>query len=122
MRLPSASLLAVFTIGCLPSYKLTASSASTVAKPPTCEFRVVNLPPGQEFEEIATLTSEDGFDTDPAKFKERVRADVCRVGGDVVFTEINAKGWYVRGTVLRRVAGAPASVEAHPAPSAPPGS
>jgi len=27
---------------------------------------------------------------------------VCRVGGDVVVTEINGNGRYVRGTVLRK--------------------
>jgi hypothetical protein len=40
---------------------------------------------------------------DPTEFKNAVRADVCRVGGDVVLIETNGFGNYVRGTVLRKV-------------------
>lgn len=69
----------------------------------------MNLPPGTGFEEIATLTPDPdkSWDSDPEAFKEHVRADVCRVGGDLVVTEINAKGFFARGTVLRKVAKAP---------------
>jgi hypothetical protein len=61
----------------------------------------VNLPPKGDFEEIATLTAETRPVVDPVQFKTAVAADVCRVGGDVVVTEVNGYGQYVRGTVLR---------------------
>ncbi len=69
--------------------------------------RAINLAPGAGFEEIATLTpSGDVPARTPDQFKAVVRADVCRVGGDVVVTEVNGLGEYVRGTVLRAQAAA----------------
>ncbi len=107
VRCPGLLSLLVLVVGCslTPSYKLTASTKTPPAsKPPTCEFRVVNMPPQGNFEEIATLTPEDYAASDPEKFKSVVQADVCRVGGDVAITEVNGFGQYVRGTVLRKTA------------------
>ena len=76
-----------------------------VAKPSNCDFRVVNvLPQGGDLEEIATLTRADGssLTNEPTTFKTAVQVDVCRLGGDVVITEVNGQGYYVRGTVLRK--------------------
>jgi hypothetical protein len=89
-------------IGCV-RYEMSVSTTSpTRAKTATCEFRVVNMIPGGNYEEIATLTVSDKAAESPDEFKRAVREDVCRVGGDVVVTEINGLGLYVRGTVLRQ--------------------
>jgi hypothetical protein len=92
-----------------PKYATTVSTnRPLVAKPATCDFRVVNLAPTTGgFEEIATLTPQPGVVAyTPEAFKQSVQADVCKLGGDLVVTEINGAGAYVRGTVLRASAAA----------------
>lgn len=97
----------------------TSTSAPLTAKPANCDFRVVNLPPrADEYEEIATLSLASKAADDPDQFKSAVRADVCKVGGDMVVTEVNGAGRYVRGTVLRKRLPPPAAPP--PAPAAAP--
>jgi hypothetical protein len=97
-------VVAASATSCAVSYKMTVTSATPgPAKAPTCDFQVLNLvPSGEAYEEIATLTPTDARAATPERFKQAVREDVCRVGGDVVITQINGDGWYVRGTVLRK--------------------
>jgi len=88
----------------VPQYTTTVSTnQQLVAKPASCDFRVVNLAPTSGgFEEIATLTPKPSLQAwTPESFKTAVHDDVCRLGGDMVVTEINGQGAYVRGTVLR---------------------
>jgi hypothetical protein len=116
MKYACAGLLAFLVVGCA-SYRFSASGPlAGASKPPTCDFQIVNLPPGPGFQEIGTLNPDgDGLDIFPDKFKEHVRTDVCRVGGDLVVTEVNGKGQYVRGTVLRKIADATPTPAAAPA-------
>jgi len=88
-------------------------------KPADCDFRVINLPPSGDFEEIGTLTHNDGEygDQTPYEFKVSIRADVCRAGGDLVVTEVNGHGLYVRGTVLKQRSSPGATLA--PAPTQP---
>jgi hypothetical protein len=82
-----------------------STAGPLASKAPTCDFRVVNLlPQGGDFEEIATLTQREGkaLALNPTEFKAAVQADVCRLGGDLVVTEVSGWGGYVRGTVLRK--------------------
>lgn len=100
-------------IGCtqIATYTLTKSTTSaTRPNTSTCSFRVVNLVPQGEYEELGMLVPEYRGAADPAEFETAVRAQVCSIGGDVVVTEINASGAYIRGTVLRRARG-PTPVE-----------
>jgi len=60
------------------------------------------MPPATGYEELATLRLGFSMSTDPDYFKQAVRSDVCRVGGDLVVTELNGQGGFVRGVVLRR--------------------
>ncbi len=81
-------------------------TAPTAPSAATCDFKVVGLPPQVPFDEVATLTPEVTMfgakaARDPLKFKSAVHDAVCKVGGDVVVTEVNGQGVYVRGTVLR---------------------
>jgi hypothetical protein len=105
MTLLGTSLLAACAIS-KAQYKLSASAPTQPAPhAATCDFRVVNTIPDGKYDEIATLSIDWETGTaamDPDDFKLRVRPDVCRVGGDVVITEINGYGAYVRGTVLRK--------------------
>lgn len=88
--------------GCM-RYELTQTTTTPMRpKVQTCDFRVVNLPPQGDYEEIATLSPTGSkCAMNPNDFKDSVHDDVCRVGGDVVITEVNGFGCYVRGTVLR---------------------
>jgi hypothetical protein len=103
-------MLAATVAGCsfsIPAaqYKLTTSASGPLApKAPACNVRIVNTVP-EGYEEIATLMVDWESGTaavDPDDFKRRVQGDVCRIGGEVVVTEINGAGAYVRGTVLRK--------------------
>ena len=102
----TVSLVLLVAAACASPAKYTISVSSTsrlAEKPATCEFRVVNLPPsGADYEEIATLTPDYYSAYKPDDFKRAVAAPVCRVGGEVVVTEVNGQGAYVRGTVLRQ--------------------
>jgi len=128
MKLLLAALVVICAEGCVGYQLSTSSSTPLTAKPADCDFQVANLPPGGDgYEEIATLTPSKGRAVTPDSFKSTVRADVCKVGGDVVVTEINGRGEYVRGTVLRKrvapAAAEPAAVApaaAEPPPAAPP--
>ncbi len=117
-------VVAAGAMGCV-SYQMSVTTPTPgPSRTSTCDFRVLNLPPGGgEYEEIATLTPARGRATTPEEFKEAVKDDVCHVGGDVVLAEINGQGWYVRGTVLRKrapTAPAPAPAAVPPAPAAVP--
>ena len=75
----------LLSAGCAPTVGYSATTSTTgaiAAKTPTCDFRVVNLPPQGDFEEIATLTQADGraLADNPNAFKAAVQADVCRLG------------------------------------------
>lgn len=109
-----ASCALVFVLGCTskPAYSLTKSTTvPTQSYANTCKFRVVNLVPKGDYEELGTLIPERYLQaTNPTDFENAVRALVCSIGGEVVVTEINGGGGYMRGTVLRMARGA-ASVE-----------
>ena len=98
-------VLGVCATSCGISYEMSRSSVVQVTpKSGQCEFQVVSMPPSMnEYEEIAILTPTSSRWADsPQSFKDSVGDDVCRVGGDVVVTEVNGIGRYVRGTVLRK--------------------
>ncbi len=108
MSIPRFALLIVaFAVGgCFTaSFPLTVSTNKPLApKPPGCEFLVVGSMPQGNFEEVATVRSTGKGCSDPQEFRMAVREDVCRVGGDVVVTEANGYGNFVRGIVLKKVA------------------
>ncbi len=86
------------------NYTYTASMPKAAPpKSPGCDFLVVNLPPQGPYEEIGTVGAPEGERVDtPTEFKQAVRSSVCQAGGDVVVTQVNGAGYYVRGTVLRK--------------------
>ena len=79
------------------------SSKPLAAKASDCDFEIRSLPPQDgPYAEIGILKSDGWACKDPIAFKKAVQADVCRLGGDVVFVHLNGYGQYVQGTVLRR--------------------
>jgi hypothetical protein len=108
MRTISVLVCSGVALGCgtiPPRYALTKSTMAETLPKAACSFRVVNLTPSGPYEEIATLSSEQSWVRayNPVDFEARVRDQVCSIGGDIVVTEINGNGAYVRGTVLRAV-------------------
>jgi hypothetical protein len=103
-RLIQLSCIVAVT-ACTPHYGYDLAVTTTTpvtAKPQPCEFQVVSLPPSGDYEEIGTLDTTGFGAPNVPDFKRGVEADVCRVGGDVVVTQVNGKGEYVRGIVLRK--------------------
>jgi hypothetical protein len=90
-----------------PAYKFSgATPASADAK---CQFAVVSTRPAGSCDELGILDwdSHQGGLTfgpmarDATEFKTAAAPFVCGTGGNVVSTEVNARGQYVRGTVFR---------------------
>lgn len=91
----------VLLLGCV-SYSLTPTPGKTAsAKPGACTFEVNASRPSGELEELATISVVSATSS-PEKFMSSVREDVCRVGGEIVVTEVNGIGQIVRGVVYRR--------------------
>jgi hypothetical protein len=91
------------------AYMASASGvAPAAAKDPACAFAVTATIPSGEYEEVGTLTygsrtlSSFRASRDPEEFRRAVQSDVCKLGGDVVVTELDRQGTIVRGSVLRR--------------------
>jgi hypothetical protein len=97
-------LLAITFIGCNPYTLEPSASKMPTPKPEDCTFEVSASMPAGKYEEIATLTcaAEESIGS-PSRFQKKVQADVCKVGGDVVVTEINGRGGIIRGVVFRRL-------------------
>jgi membrane-associated protease RseP (regulator of RpoE activity) len=87
---------------------LVSMQKPPAAKPVDCDFRLVNLPPKGDFVEVGMLTHVAGSrQSDPKPFKESIRKDVCGAGGDIVLTQVNNEGEFVRGTILYTAQSAP---------------
>lgn len=104
--------------GCSVAFLMTVTATKPLQpKPANCDFEIVGVPPASGYEEIATLSQSGGATTsDPSTFKEKIRADVCRVGGDLVVYRINGLGDFLGGSVMRKSDAGAASAAAAPAP------
>ena len=90
-----------------PAFRLSLNAGMTAKeKPADCDFKIETVVPQGQFEEVGILISEGWAVHNRVELKEAVRAEVCRVGGDVVVTEMNTRGQYLRATVLRWTTGA----------------
>ncbi len=92
-------------------YSFSPASAEALSpKAAACDFNVVSSAPTAEVQEIGTLDviTPSWVSGDNASFKEAVREEVCKAGGDIVVTEVNGRGNIVRGVVFRKGAAAPA--------------
>jgi hypothetical protein len=98
----------------LTSTATPGSAKPGAAKPADCDFQLVNLPPQKDFEEIGMVTHIAGNrESNPKIFKESIRQDVCSVGGEIVLTQVNDLGEFVRGTIVR-LTPTPSTINAGP--------
>jgi len=95
-------VLGLGALGCV-SYSVvpTPGKAAAPKALASCSFEVLAKEPSGTFEEIGTV-SVTSATSSPDKFQSAIKDDVCRLGGDVVVTEVNGLGQIVRGVVLRR--------------------
>jgi hypothetical protein len=109
MKIPYIAVFsALLVAGCAHTipYSYTSSLAAS-PRPAECKIRVVTTPPGSGFVEIGILdANRTQFNlfaggTDAADFMTKVNEQVCAAGGELVVTEINSYGYYVRATVYR---------------------
>ena len=100
-------------IGCVQPPRIAYMATPTGISAPRakrigCDFVVMSTSPSGLYEEIGTLTygsktlSTYRASRDPDEFKQAVRGDVCKLGGDVVVTQVDRQGTIVRGAVLRK--------------------
>jgi hypothetical protein len=102
-------ILLVSVAGCGPMYKYTSTSQPIAAKPELCDFQVTGSPPQSGgYQEIGVIEMDNGVTSSIAEFRKEVQTLVCKAGGDLVVSEINGVGSYVRGVVFRK-AEAPAA-------------
>ncbi len=92
--------------GCAEVYFHGGGAKRYPAYPPSCRVRLVASDPGQEYEEIGTLSvdGEPSAFRDPNAFLREAREQICRAGGELVVTQVNGFGSIVRGVVFRRTA------------------
>jgi hypothetical protein len=106
MKRPAAVILLLLMPACATSFVTTRTSTGPVTpSAPHCSFAVLTSRAARPYEELAILdVKPDGMGfsiRNAGDFKKLVEAEVCSLGGDAVFAEINGYGGYVRGTVLR---------------------
>ena len=122
VRWVTAVVLVAAASGCARPVLHKSGGTAFPARPRGCALAVVATLPGPEYLELAQITIEGdrsfgaGTYHDPQEFANKVRDDVCAVGGDTLVTEVNGFGVIARGIVLRRVA-SPAAAAAAPAPT-----
>lgn len=89
--------------GCVATtYSFTPSTKGEVARPAGCEFKILDAPPAESFEEVGRL---DHYNGDVPKSVEALRkaiaARVCEVGGDAVIADPDMKGEYRTAQVIK---------------------
>jgi len=93
----------LISAGC--AYKFTQTTPrSATRRPLDCVFEVLTRQPDQPFSELGVLDFMGGAAKaapDARSFAQSVRRDVCRAGGDAVLAEVNGRGKYIRGTVIK---------------------
>ena len=99
--------LSILATSCA-SYIYTHSADQTYpSKIENCKFKVVNTAPNPaEYVEIGSINSQDFYANakNPEDWKSIIAKDVCAAGGDLVVSEINGYGQYIRLTVFVRKA------------------
>jgi hypothetical protein len=126
--LPYLAVAAVFgcgfSAGCGGATTAFTSTGPTLpAQPETCEFSVITAPPATPTTELGTIDikylKQTDWIYDESAFKRKVRAPVCRAGGDIVRARINENGLYMSATVLTTKPTAPVAPPSSQAPSEP---
>lgn len=87
-------------------YTMTpVSPAPTIpaeALPANCDFEVFKEAPQGEYDKLGELKPVDFGAGTPDEFKDAVRADVCKAGGEMVVATVNGANNYIKGVVYRK--------------------
>lgn len=70
--------------------------------PPTCDFEVFKDAPQGEYDKLAELKPVDFGATTSDEFKDAIRAEVCKAGGEMVVATLNGANNYIKGVVYRK--------------------
>lgn len=120
--LPRLGLLAVSSLlltGCAGAYSFAPNTGLTYpAKPSDCNLYVVDSWSYPGYVEIGIVEptgggsgypvgSGSGYARTQGDFYKMIRKPVCEAGGDVVVSQVNGLGVYIRGIVLRKVDASP---------------
>ena len=103
------AFLAMMLAGC-SAYRYTPTTPHRSApKPADCTFELLTTRPDRPFDEMGVLEVEvSGVEAGSAgDFIRLVREQTCQAGADAVLAEVNGRGNYVRGTLLKYRADAP---------------
>jgi hypothetical protein len=112
MKNATAAVLASMLAACSAEKQYTPTSTKTAAaRPENCEFDILTLKPARAIEELGIIDFQGGHidregrrtgvPSSAAELREKIGPEVCRAGGEAVFTEVNGLGQYVRATVVR---------------------
>lgn len=69
---------------------------------PNCDFEVFKEAPQGEYDRLAEVKPVDFGATTPDEFKDAIRADVCKAGGEMVVATVNGANNYIKGVVYRK--------------------
>lgn len=85
--------------------------------PATCDFDVFKEAPQGEYDNLGEVKAVDFAAGTADEFRDAVRADVCKAGGEMVVATVNGAGNYLKGTIYRKHRIAVPAPEAAPGPA-----
>ncbi len=87
-------------------YTLTPTTPAPTVMPeplaPNCDFEVFKQAPQGEFDLLGEVKPVDFGATTSDEFKDAIRAEVCKAGGEMVVATINGANSYIKGVVFRK--------------------
>jgi len=111
--------LAATFLGCAAK-AVTVNGPAEAARPPTCDFEILTTAPPVGYREIGTVDITPGpFASgfrDLDDFKEDIRKDVCRLGGDAAVAHADVASFYTKASVMKRFATQPPPPAPTPVP------
>ncbi len=86
-----------------PGYSVSKlSSVEVNAKNTDCDFDVLTVPPQRQYEDIGSLNWDSGVAVGTAPMlKDAIRSQVCAIGGDAVIGQMNGRGNFIAGSIIR---------------------
>jgi len=69
---------------------------------PNCDFEVFKEAPQGEYDLLGEVKPVDFGAGTPDEFKDAIRADVCKAGGEMVVATVNGANNYIKGVVFRK--------------------
>ncbi len=95
--------LVIVAAGCVTNF--SSSGRTFPPRSPNCAFEMFSVPPMSGFDEVGTIVIEGEQPFNMSELKVRIAEQVCKAGGDAVFSRPNGYGAYVNATVLKRIEG-----------------